>query len=72
MERAEIFNNVLWMSGGPRYTGLLSPTRDIGSFWKDGGTVNIGVNLYKDGWLVNPDPGANHATRAIVSGKERC
>ena len=71
MEHAEIFNNVLWMSGGPRYTGLLAPTRDLGRYWKDGGTVNIGVNLFNDGWIVNPDPGANHASQAIVSGKEK-
>jgi hypothetical protein len=71
LEHAQIFNNVLWMSGNPRYTGLLAPTRDLGKLWKNGGTVDLGVNLYNDGWLVNPDPGANHATQAIVTGKEK-
>lgn len=69
-EHAQIFNNVLWMSGRPRHSGLLAPTRDLGKFWQDGGTVYLGVNLFNDGWTVNPDPGANHATHAIVSGQQ--
>ena len=70
-EHAQIFNNVLWISGEPRYTGLLAPTRDLGKFWEDGGTVNLGVNLFNDGWIVNPDRGANHASHAVVTGNEK-
>ncbi len=70
-EHAQIFNNVLWISGGPRYIGLLGPTHDLGRLWTDGGTVNLGVNLFNDGWIVNPDRGANHASHAVVSGKEK-
>lgn len=71
LEHAQVFNNVLWMNGKPRYSGLLAKTDDIGKLWKDGGTVNLGVNLFNEGWTVNPDRGANHAPRAVVSGNEK-
>ena len=72
MEHAEIFNNVLWMSGGPRYTGLLAPTRDLGRYWKDGGNgQHRRAPVQRRLASVNPDPGANHASQAIVSGKEK-
>ncbi len=68
LEHAQIFNNVFWMAGSPQHSGLMAPTRDIGKFWKAGGTVNLGVNLFNKGWSVDPDPGANHASHAVVTG----
>lgn len=70
LEHAQIFNNVLWIGGKPRFTGLLAATQDVGKLWRDGGTVHLGVNLFNQGWGVNEDPGANHASHAIVTGQQ--
>ena len=67
LERAELFNNVFWVTGNPIYKGMLSGTSGLGVFWAQGGTVNFGKNVYITGWLTDPDP--DHPSGAIVSGK---
>jgi hypothetical protein len=56
-ERAEIFNNVFWTTGTPTYLGFRSTTDGINAaHWTPGGTVNLGVNVFNNGWMDSPDP----------------
>jgi hypothetical protein len=63
-EHAEVFNNVFYYSGNVQYKSLRAG-QDVGASWVTGGVINLGVNWFNDGWVLN-DP--DHPVPGTVTG----